>query len=67
MIFGPVQRLNYKEPYKIIIDNQMIHECKSTKFLGVVIDKKLSFSPHINSISKKISKTIGIMNKCSYN
>jgi len=56
MIFGPVQRLNYKEPYKIIIDNQMIHECKSTKFLGVVIDKKLYFPLILTVYIKKFQK-----------
>ena len=33
MIFGPVQYLNYKEPYKITIDEETIIETKIVKFL----------------------------------
>jgi len=66
MIFGPTQMLNYKEPYKIIINEFEIIETKSTKFLGIHIDNKLSFHHHINYIAKKLSKSIGIINKYKF-
>ena len=34
-----------------------------TKFLGVIIDDKLSFSRHISYIKNKISKGMGIIIK----
>ena len=36
---------------------------KNFDFLGVILDENLSWRAHINSISKKLSKTIGVMNK----
>ena len=32
-----------------------------TKFLGVFIDENVTWKPHINTISTKISKSIGIL------
>ena len=36
------------------------------KYLGVYIDKNLSWTPHICHINNKISKNIGIINKLRY-
>ena len=36
------------------------------KFLGVVIDETLTWKEHINCISLKISKSIGILNSLKY-
>ena len=47
------------------INSTYIKHVESHKFLGVTIDNKLSFSPHISEISNKISKSIGIMFKLS--
>ena len=38
-------------------------QCDSYKYLGVYIDKKLSWKPHVDYICKKISKTCGVMSK----
>ena len=43
------------------IQGEMINQVKETKFLGVMVDNKLSWASHINYISKKISKGIGIL------
>ena len=40
-----------------------IEECRSVKYLGVLIDEELKFTDHINRVSKKISKAIGIVSK----
>ena len=47
------------------IDNAIIHRVETHKFLGVTIDSKLKFGDHISEISKKISKSIGIIYKLS--
>ena len=49
------------------INNQIISFRDSSKFLGVVIDRKLSFEIHVNLIIQKISKTIGIFYKLKQN
>ena len=45
------------------IENQYIERVKSTKFLGIMIDDRLSWKDHIMIIKKKISRGIGIINK----
>ena len=47
----------------ILIDGHQISEVKETKFLGVIIDNNLKWSAHIQYISRKISKGIGVMVK----
>ena len=47
----------------IIINGSVISEVASTKFLGVIIDSHLTWKPHIDYVSKKIAKNIGIIIK----
>ena len=47
----------------IIINNESINRVLSTKFLGVIIDDKLSWTQHIFYISKVISRNTGVMSK----
>ena len=47
----------------LLIDGNRISEVNETKFLGVIIDNKLNWSPHITYISKTIAKGIGIILK----
>ena len=48
---------------KISIDNQIIDEVCQTKFLGVIIDSKLTWKNHIFYICGKISRGIGMLIK----
>ena len=48
---------------KLIINNEMITQETQTKFLGVIIDQKLTWGPHINFTKSKIAKGIGIICK----
>ena len=50
----------------IQIDNTVIERVKETVFLGVILDEHLSWKPHILSVSRKISKSIGIIYKSSF-
>ena len=50
----------------IKIGRAKIKEIDSIKFLGIYLDKSLNFKSHINYISKKLSKSIGILNKLKY-
>jgi hypothetical protein len=47
----------------IKIGDGLIEETNSAKFLGIIIDKNLTFKEHISYIGAKISKSIGILNK----
>ena len=57
----------YNKPLKhsitIKINKKVINEKESIKYLGVLIDSTLSWKYHILNISKKISRSIGIMYK----
>ena len=48
---------------KLKIDNTNIKEVQSIKYLGVILDNKLSWIQHISYVKSKISKGIGIMYK----
>ena len=43
-----------------------LKRCDSYKYLGVMIDKDLSWGPHIDYISKKIAKACGALAKLRY-
>ena len=49
------------EDIEIKINNIAISRVKQVKFLGVIMDEKLTWKDHINYISRKISKCIAIM------
>ena len=52
-----------KETVTIKINKKAIDEKKYVKYLGVLIDSSLTWKYHIDNLSKKISKAIGIMYK----
>ena len=46
---------------KLLIDGESIDEVQKTKFLGIIIDNKLSWKYHIDHISGKIARGIGMI------
>ena len=48
---------------KICIKGQNIERVKVTKFLGVLIDEKLSLKEHISLVHNKICKSLSILYK----
>jgi len=44
----------------------LIKEVKESKFLGVLIDKRLSWQVHINKVKSQIKGTIGIIGREIY-
>ena len=47
----------------IKIDNNFLEKKTSTKFLGVILDDRLSWKYHFDYVSSSISKGIGILHK----
>ena len=65
MIFHPRQKkVNVNVP--LTLENTVIKQVTETKFLGVLIDQHLSWKPHIDFVSKKISKSVGIIAKARF-
>ena len=62
MVFRPRQRRQTLD-ISIQIDNNNIDCVKETVVLGVILDEHLSWKHHILSVSRKISKSIGIIYK----
>ena len=53
--------------FQLKIHNEKIERVSETKFLGVVIDEKLNWSPHIRKLSKKLACSTGILNTIKNN
>ena len=47
------------------INNVLLPRVAATKFLGIIIDDKLSWKPHIQSVKSKLSSVLSIMYKAS--
>ena len=62
MLFKPRQK-RYHFPMQTCINEQRIEQVKETVFLGVVLDEHLSWKPHISRVARKISKSIGVINR----
>ena len=62
MFFSP-PRKKAEFSNRLTIQGENINQVHETKFLGVMVDDKLSWACHINYISKKVSKGIGILYK----
>ena len=64
MIIGSRQRLNAQcEEIDISIDDRTIKRVDHTKSLGLTIDAQLSWSKHVDEISKKVSSAIGALKR----
>ena len=50
----------------ITLNGLNIERVSETKFLGVILDSKLTFKSHIDYISNKIAKCIGIISRAKY-
>ena len=50
----------------LVLENGNIEFVEEFNFLGILLDKHISWKNHINLITKKISKTAGILNKLKH-
>ena len=62
------QLLRVTKKKKQIITNYLIHgknltQTNNAKYLGVTINDKLSWNPHIDEVIKKSNKTLGFINR----
>jgi len=56
-------RRNLQHNPSVTINNVKIDRVKEAKFLGVILNEKLSWLTHINALKSKMSRYIGIMYK----
>ena len=62
MFFLPASK-HLKISINLSINNEIIEQVHSYKFLGFTLDKHLKWDVHISTISQKLSKNIGILQK----
>ena len=63
MYYFCARNKHYIKTTDIKIDDQLIEQVSSITFRGVHIHEHLDWKPHINSVSLKMSKSIGVINK----
>ena len=63
MIFRSQKKYGQQSNPVLKVDDEVIDRVDSTNCLGVIIDEKLTWTKHINSIHGKISMSIGVMRK----
>ncbi|XDV44073.1 hypothetical protein PO909_012422 [Leuciscus waleckii] len=63
MVFG---NRNINTDVRLVTDNQIIERVYEYKFLGVVLDHKLCWKPHIKNLCMKMARSIGILSKTRY-
>jgi hypothetical protein len=66
IIFGRKGEVFRANPLPVLIDGVEIKQTSNCKFLGVIIDEKLTWSHHIVQTSLKLSKNIGILNRLKH-
>ena len=65
MIFKPRQKKQNLD-ISITLTSHAIERVKDIVFLGVILDENLTWKPHIAHVSRKISKSIGVIYKSSF-
>ena len=55
-----------KSTLSIKIDNIDVEEKSTVKYLGTIIDNRLTWKPHIQHIKTKLSRALGIISKIRY-
>ena len=67
MLIGSRQKLNSLSAFPVLeINGTQLNRVNFTKSLGVLIDENLTWSNHINAITKKISSGIGSIKRISH-
>ena len=60
---------NFRESspsYSCFLNDVQIDASHYAKYLGIILDDRLSFKAHIEFLETKISHSVGIMSKLSY-
>ena len=52
--------------FKIIMNNHNISPEDNLKYLGVLLDNKLSWKPHVQKVKTQLSRACGILSKLKY-
>jgi len=62
MFIGSGQRLNKIDFISFKVDNMDLDEVSSFKYLGIVLNNRLSCQDHVDQVFSKINKKLGLLN-----
>ena len=65
VMFKPRQKRQTLD-INLVTNHCTIERVKETVFLGVILDENFSWKPHIANVTRKTSKSIGIIYKASF-
>ncbi len=65
MIYGKCNRKTDIQ-VKVMINNVEIEREYENKFLGVILDYKICWKPHIKHVREKVARSIGVMGKARH-
>ena len=60
---------NYRKSYpncSCFLNDAQIDASHYAKYLGIILDDRLSFKAHIEFLETKVSRSVGIMSKLNY-
>ena len=60
------QTSNITNKYKFKINGQKITPTNTIKYLGITLDKYLTFTPHFSQLNLKLNRAVGILSKLRY-
>ena len=63
MIIGSSQRLNKIDSISFKIDNMDLDEVSSFKYLGIIINDRLTWQDHVDQMFSKINKKLGLLKR----
>ena len=63
MYFGTTHKLNWVDTDKLEVDDGNVDIVKRFKYLGIMLDPKLSFAEHVNYLIKKITPKAKTLNR----
>ena len=60
------QNTKLNNSFKIKLDGKRLFPTSSVKYLGVLLDEHLTWSPQISHVQMKLNRAIGILSKLRY-
>ena len=65
VIFHPAQR-KLQFNVNLFLNNKQLRPEKCIKYLGILINSQISWKPQIESITKKLKRSVGLLSKIRY-
>jgi hypothetical protein len=63
MLFGTAQKLKKANKIEILLNNNIINETTNYEYLGVLFDKSLNYTAHLDRVYKKAASRIRLLSR----